>query len=224
MKKKSKFLGYAVTGALTLGLLGGFDIPAFAEADTTTAQQAINAKASLDEATKQKAQVIMKQLETNLADLGVKLPLKREFGKQREGFAQLDEATKEKVKAIMEQEKAGTITAEEVQAKLAELGVEMPQKGEFGKHANPFTNLDEATKEKVKAIMEQEKAGALTADEAQAKLAELGVEFPSKGEFSKHAEPFANLDEATKEKVQTLIDEAQAELAELGVDKSFFKF
>jgi hypothetical protein len=45
-------------------------------------------------------------------------------------FANLDEETQEKVQAIFEQVKAGTLTKEEAQEQLAELGVELPAKGE----------------------------------------------------------------------------------------------
>ena len=45
----------------------------------------------------------------------------------------------------MEQQKDGTITAEEAQAQLAELGVELPTRG--GK-IDKFSGLDEETKNK----------------------------------------------------------------------------
>jgi hypothetical protein len=49
-----------------------------------------------------------------------------EMSNQGAMFADLDEETREKVQAIMEQQRAGTITQEEAQAQLAELGVEFP--------------------------------------------------------------------------------------------------
>ncbi|WP_046176244.1 carbohydrate-binding domain-containing protein [Domibacillus indicus] len=42
-------------------------------------------------------------------------------------FADLNEETREKVQSIMEKERSGTITSEEAQQQLADLGVEMPQ-------------------------------------------------------------------------------------------------
>ncbi|KEF37855.1 protein of unknown function (DUF4353) [Schinkia azotoformans MEV2011] len=44
-----------------------------------------------------------------------------------------------------------------------------------------FKDLDEATMEKVRSIMDQERAGSITREEAQAQLTELGVEFPKRG-------------------------------------------
>ncbi|MFY0760822.1 carbohydrate-binding domain-containing protein [Metabacillus dongyingensis] len=59
-------------------------------------------------------------------------------------------------------------------------GGQMPQ----GK-GNPwdmFSDLDEETREKVQSIMEQQRDGTITREEAQEQLAELGVEFPQRGE------------------------------------------
>jgi Carbohydrate-binding domain-containing protein Cthe_2159 len=53
-----------------------------------------------------------------------------EMGNSGGMFGDLDEATREKVQAIMEQERAGTITREEVQTQLKELGLEFPEPGE----------------------------------------------------------------------------------------------
>lgn len=41
-----------------------------------------------------------------------------------------------------------------------------------------FSNLDDATKTKAQEIMEQEREGKITREEAQAKLADLGISFP----------------------------------------------
>lgn len=46
-------------------------------------------------------------------------------------LSNLDEETQEKVQAIMQQQREGTITIEEAQTQLAELGVEMPVKGKM---------------------------------------------------------------------------------------------
>jgi len=41
-------------------------------------------------------------------------------------FGDLDEATREKVQAIMEKERSGSITHEEAESALKDLGIEMP--------------------------------------------------------------------------------------------------
>ena len=93
----------------------------------------------------------------------------------------------------------------------------MPERG--GK-IDKFAGLDEETKAKVQTIMEQQKSGTLTAEEAQTQLAELGVEMP---ERRGKMDILSGLDEETKEKAQELIEEAQTELAELGIDHLPFK-
>ncbi len=52
-------------------------------------------------------------------------------------------------------------------------------------------------KKKAKSILEQEKSGKLTREQAKEELTKLGVKFPEKG---KHKEMFAGLDEQAKEK------------------------
>ncbi len=44
-------------------------------------------------------------------------------------FSELDEETKEKVEAIMNQQREGSISFEEAQAQLVELGIDMPRMG-----------------------------------------------------------------------------------------------
>ncbi|MGG0718505.1 carbohydrate-binding domain-containing protein [Robertmurraya massiliosenegalensis] len=44
-----------------------------------------------------------------------------------------------------------------------------------------FTELDDETKEQVEEIMKQQREGSITREEAQAQLAELGIEMPSMG-------------------------------------------
>ncbi|PEO70021.1 hypothetical protein CN572_22385, partial [Bacillus wiedmannii] len=75
-------------------------------------------------------------------------------------------------------------------------------------------DLDEATKQKVKTIM----------DDTKKQLGELGVKLPEK---EKRKDMFANLDEATKEKAKSILEQeksgkltreqAQEELTKLGV-------
>ncbi|TKC16780.1 carbohydrate-binding domain-containing protein [Robertmurraya kyonggiensis] len=53
-----------------------------------------------------------------------------------------------------------------------------------GNRGEMFSDLDDETRAKVQEIMEQERAGTLTREEAQAKLSELGVEFSGSGEMN----------------------------------------
>lgn len=226
--KNNIFKAYLLTGAITLGVIGAAHSTAFAATNSNTAPtdgiQGLKLKMhqNLDDATKEKIQTIMDDAKAKLAELGVTLPEKFEKGNR---FANLDDATKEKVQAIMDKVKDGSLTHEDAQKLLAELGVNLPF-GHGGMHGDAFANLDDATKEKAQAIMDKVKDGSLTREDAQKQLAELGVDLPSK-RGSMHGERFANLDEATKEKAQAIMDkvkdgsltreDAQKQLAELGV-------
>nr|WP_106782676.1 hypothetical protein [Lysinibacillus timonensis] len=230
--KKNKLFGYVMTGALSLGVLGSATIPAFAATETTSnsttvTEQAFNVKASLDDETKQKVQAIMEELNTNLTELGVELPTKGTRG--GEFLANLDDETKVQAQAILDEEKAGTITKEEAQTQLADIGVDFPAKGDKGARGDFLANLDDETKEQAQAILDQERAGTITREEAQLQLADLGVDFPTKGDKDARGLDFlANLDDETKDQVQAILaeeqagtitwEEAQTQLAELGVD------
>ncbi|MFL0363316.1 hypothetical protein ACH0BF_09850 [Pseudobacillus sp. 179-B 2D1 NHS] len=113
-----------------------------------------------------------------------------------------DHTTEKKVKMIMDQLKSD----------LVELGVKIPERGDKG---DLFANLDQATKKKTEAIMEKERAGTITREEAHVQLEKLGVKMPERGD---KGDLFANLDEATKKKAEALIAKAKEQLAELGVD------
>ncbi|RTQ95780.1 carbohydrate-binding domain-containing protein [Lysinibacillus telephonicus] len=54
--------------------------------------------------------------------------------------------------------------------------------GAGGNRGDMFSNLDEETRQKVQSIMEQERSGVITQEEAQAQMEELGVELPQRGE------------------------------------------
>jgi hypothetical protein len=54
-------------------------------------------------------------------------------------------------------------------------GGKAPQDG--GNRGDMFSNLDEETRTKAQEIMEKERAGTITREEAQAQLAELGIDF-----------------------------------------------
>ena len=155
--KKHKLYSLAMTGALSFGILGT-SFPAMAAPIQTTASE--SGGGALDEETKDKAQTIMDELKAQLADLGVEMP---ERGGKMDKFAGLDEETKAKVQTIMEEQKSGNITAEEAQTQLAELGIEMPK---HEPKMDILSGLDKETKEKAQKLI----------DEAQTKLAELGVD------------------------------------------------
>ncbi|WP_176585554.1 hypothetical protein [Priestia megaterium] len=219
--KKNKMFSYIMAGALSVGVIGGAGVSAFAATNTTssstsTAEQAVNTKASLDDATKQKVESIMNDLKTQLAKLGVDLPDK---GKREDILANLDATTKAKAQAIMDKEDSGKITHEEEKAQLAKLGVDLPDKG---KREDILANLDATTKAKAQAIMDKEDSGKITHEEEKAQLAKLGVNLPErhgKGDILDHA----NLDAKTKAKAQALIDKAQTQLTKLGVNHLPFK-
>ncbi|UNK18371.1 hypothetical protein MNQ98_28890 [Paenibacillus sp. N3/727] len=135
----------------------------------------------------------------------------------------LDDATKEKVKAILNQSQAGTLTKEQVKTQLQALGIDWEIdfsgakgiKGETNKVSKP-DNLDDATLEKVKAILNQSQAGTLTKEQVKTQLQALGIDWEIdfsgakdiKVETNKVSKP-DNLDDATKEKVQAIFDQAQ---------------
>ncbi|MFV2050927.1 hypothetical protein ACEWK1_26645, partial [Metabacillus sp. YM-086] len=106
-------------------------------------------------------------------------------GNRMDMFAGLDEETKAKAEEIMIQMREGTITSEEAEAQLAELGVDLPIGGGAGggPGSNMFSNLDEETRAKAEEIMSAMREGTITREEAVAQLAELGVEMPSMPEM-----------------------------------------
>jgi polyhydroxyalkanoate synthesis regulator phasin len=88
---------------------------------------------------------------------------------------------------------------------------------------NHHASLDDSTKQKIKAIWDQVKAGTLTKEEAKAQFEALGIKAP-KGDREGR---FANLDDATKQKVKAIWEqvkagtltkeEAKAQLEALGI-------
>lgn len=83
---------------------------------------------------------------------------------------------------------------------------------EYALAGDMFADLDEASQEKAQAIMEQEKAGTITREEAETQLTEQGVELPRKGELR---DMFEDLDDETKEKAEVLVNDANEQLQEL---------
>ncbi|OCA92312.1 hypothetical protein [Pseudobacillus wudalianchiensis] len=108
--------------------------------------------------------------------------------------ASADSATQKQVQEIMDKLKSD----------LSALGVKVPEK--VGKR-DMLANLDAATKKKAEAIMEKERAGTMTREEARTQLEELGVKVPAK---DGREDIFANLDEATKEKAKAIMEKEHA--------------
>lgn len=126
-------------------------------------------------------------------------------------YEQLDDEKKHQVDEILDS----------LHEELDKLGVKIP-------HPNVhkmLSQLDEAKKEQVKTIMKQLKDGAITSDEAEAKLKELGVTLPEKEGLCKIID---GLDEETKKQVKEILkakkdgsithEEAKKKLKELGVE------
>ncbi|NOJ69371.1 hypothetical protein [Paenibacillus alvei] len=253
----------ALGAVLTLASLGSAfaaEVPAQSIGQGQLAATAIKVKATsnLDETSKEKVKAIFEQMQkgtitkeqakAQLQELGVDVEfgvkgdhdgIKFKLGKVN--AVNLDDATKEKVKAILEQAQAGSLTKEQVKAQLQELGIDMDV--DFGKAAHgvmvkldsaKFDNLDEAAKEKVKAILEQMRTGALTNEQVKSQLQELGIDMDA--DFSKghhfqvkmDKSKMDTLDEATKEKVKSILDQmkartlteeqVKAQLQELGIN------
>jgi hypothetical protein len=166
---KKKWAGYALTGALSLSLIGGTAFKAMAaeESGTGTAPASLLEKAGqvLDDSTKAKVQAIMDKMKKELAAIGVELPAKKE---KEDLFANLDEETKAKVQAIQDQVKDGSLTRDEADEQFKALGITLPERHGKG---DPFADLDEETKAKADSIM----------DSAKEELEDLGVDKPLMG-------------------------------------------
>ncbi|HGH7195984.1 TPA: hypothetical protein ACJMKH_004505, partial [Bacillus wiedmannii] len=113
---------------------------------------------------------------------------------------------------------SGKLTREQAKEELTKLGVKFPEKG---KRKDMLADLDEATKEKTKSILEQEKSGKLTHEQAKEELTKLGVKLPDK---EKHEDIFAGLDEATKTKAKSILENEKKQLEALNVDLPQHKF
>ena len=134
--------------------------------------------ADLDADTKAKAEAIMDKMkagtitfeeaQTQLKDLGVTLPDRADKGgKGGNLFADLDADTKAKAEAIMDKVKADTLTFEEAQTQLKDLGVTLPEKADKGSKAEDLlAGLDADTKAKAQELI----------DQAETQLAEYGID------------------------------------------------
>ncbi|MGE7114363.1 hypothetical protein [Lysinibacillus sp. NPDC047702] len=219
MKRKSKMVTYAMTGALSLGIIGGTIIPTYA---ATVQKETVNVEEykKLDAETQQKVDEILNNLRKELAELGISFPT----GKG-DKFANLDDETKTKVQEITKQVEDGSLTQEEADAQLKELGVSLLDHNFKGK-GDKFSNLDDETRTKVQAIMKKVQEGSLTQKEADTQLKELGVSLPDHN-FMGKGDKFSNLDDETRTKVQAIMkkvqdgsltqEEADTQLKELGV-------
>lgn len=251
----------ALGAVLTLTSLGSAfaaELPAqsIGNGQLTTAVK-VKAASNLDEATQSKVRAIFDQVQKGtltkeqakpqLQELGVDVDF--DFKAAHDGIkfkgkvtsVSFDDANKEKAKAILDQAQAGLLTKEQVKAQLQELGIDMDVNFSKTAHgvmvkmdAAKFDNLDEASKEKAKAILEQMRTGALTKEQAKSQLQELGIELDvdfSKGhhfQVKMDKSKMDNLDEATKEKVKSILDQmkagtlteeqVKAKLQELGIN------
>ncbi|WP_051614006.1 hypothetical protein [Paenibacillus sp. UNC217MF] len=251
----------ALGAVLTLTSLGSAfaaEVPAQSIGNgQLTAAVKVTAASNLDEATQNKVKAIFDQVKTGtltkeqakpqLQELGVDVDF--DFNAAHDGIlfkgkvtsVSFDDATKEKVKTILDQAQAGSLTKEQVKAQLQELGIDMDVNFSKTAHgvmvkmdAAKLDNLDEAAKEKAKAILEQMRTGALSKEQAKSQLQELGIELNvdfSKGhhfQVKMDKSKMDNLDEATKEKVKSILDQmkagtlteeqVKAKLQELGIN------
>ncbi|MEY9980310.1 hypothetical protein ABH968_005303, partial [Lysinibacillus sp. RC79] len=129
MKIRSKISTYAMTGALSLGIFGGTTIPTLA---ATNQKETVNVEkhTNLDAETQQKVDGILNNLRKELANLGVTLSSKH--NDKGDKFAKLDDETKTQVQEIMKQLKDGSLTQEEADKQLKDLGVSLPTHNEKG--------------------------------------------------------------------------------------------
>ncbi|PLT32759.1 hypothetical protein CUU64_16530, partial [Bacillus sp. V5-8f] len=111
--KSKKVIGYVLTGALSIGIIGGAGINAIAASNSTNTSTDTKQEQKLDSAKKQKVEAIMADAKAQLAKLGVTFPNK---GERHDIFGNLDDATKTKAHAIMEKLRAGTLTETEAKA------------------------------------------------------------------------------------------------------------
>ncbi|MGM1045688.1 MAG: hypothetical protein ACQEXX_06040 [Bacillota bacterium] len=243
MKKK-----LATTALGAVFALASYGSVFAAEAPTTqtigNGQQVIQGEvskpANLDDATLEKVKAILnqsqagtltkEQVKTQLQALGIDWEIDFSGAKDIKVVtnkvskpANLDDATLEKVKAILNQSQAGTLTKEQVKTQLQALGIDWEIDFSGAKDIKVVTNkvsklanLDDATLEKVKAILNQSQAGTLTKEQVKTQLQALGIDWEidfssAKGikvEINKVTKP-DNIDDATKEKVQAIFDQAQ---------------
>jgi len=253
----------ALGAVLTLTSLGSAfaaEVPAqsIGNGQLTTAVK-VKAASNLDEAAQNKVKAIFDQVKKGtltkeqakpqLQELGVDVDF--DFKAAHDGIkfkgkvvnsVNLDDATKEKAKAILDQAQAGTLTKEQAKSQLQELGIDMDVDFSKTTHrvtvkmdAAKFDNLDDATKEKAKAILEQAQAGSLTKKQVKAQLQELGIDMDVN--FSKAAHgvmvkmdtsKFDNLDDAAKAKAKAILEQmrtgaltkeqAKSQLQELGIE------
>lgn len=207
-----KFMSKLMVGAVVLSVLApsasyaGYTV-ASANTNTQQTQQKENKQAMKQmteeerEAKHEKLMEIIKKYTPELAD-------------QFQAFFDEQEVMKAKIDEIRDQVKAGTLTVEEAQEKLKELGLEGGSG--FGKKGFDGKELDEETKAKIDEIREQVKAGTLTKEEAQEKLKELGLEgghgFGGHGPRNGNNNHLAQLEEAVANNDEAKVKEILTQL------------
>ncbi|MBB5171214.1 hypothetical protein [Rummeliibacillus stabekisii] len=214
---KKKLVGYVMSGALSVGVLSGIGSNVYAKTMSNSSDSS--------NTTQEQIQKIKAELKSKLAKLGVSLP---EPNFKNSMLANLDDATKKKAQAILDKEKNGSLSHEEAQKQLKALGINFPEHPGKGKFEAPLDNLDAATKKKALAILDKEKDGSLSHEEAQKQLKALGINFPEHPGKGKFESLLDNLDAATKKKALAILDkekdgslsheEAQNQLKAFGVN------
>ncbi|MDT8974816.1 hypothetical protein RQP50_01000 [Paenibacillus sp. chi10] len=253
----------ALGAVLTLTSLGSAfaaEVPAqsIGNGQLTTAVT-VTAASNLDEATQSKVKAIFDQVKKGtltkeqakpqLQELGLDVDF--DFNAAHDGImfkgkvtsVSFDDATNEKAKAILDQAQAGTLTKEQAKSQLQELGIDLDV--DFSKTTHrvtvkmdesKFGNLDDAAKEKAKAILEQAQAGSLTKEQVKAQLQELGIDMDVNFSKAAHgvmvkmdASKSDNFDGAAKGKKAKAIleqvrtgelskEQAKSQLQELGIE------
>jgi uncharacterized caspase-like protein len=167
---KRKLLGCVLTGALSVGIIGGMGASAFATATQENDKAKQSANDSTDTITQERIQKILDELQA----LGLTPPGKMDKDAY---LATLDAATKAKLEEIAGELKSKKLTSEEA-LEIRKQRINLPKQE---KKTEKFTNIDEETKAKAKEIWEKVIDGTLSKDEAIAELEKLGVPLPDLG-------------------------------------------
>lgn len=165
---KKKLIGCILTGVLSVGIVGGMGVSAFAAATQENDKVKQSAKDVSDTLTQERIQKIKDELKA------LKITFPEEVDKDV-FLANLDPATKEKLEAIAEQLKRNKLTSgEALEIRKQRINLPKQEKG-----TEKFTNIDAETRTKAKEILEKVIAGAMTNDEAITQLEKLGIPLPN---------------------------------------------
>ncbi|MGN7403313.1 hypothetical protein ACTHO0_26030 [Cytobacillus praedii] len=163
-----KLIGCVLTGVLSMGIVGGMGVSAFA----TTTHENSKAKQSAEYVTNTLSQEDIQKIRDELKALGLTVPDQVD---KNEYLANLDAATKEKLEAIAEKLKTQRLTSEEA-LELRKQRINLPKQENA---TDKFINIDAVTRAKAKEILEKVLAGTMTKDVAISELEKLGVPLPN---------------------------------------------